>query len=422
MWRTCAGDRVLRGAEWDVFRAALAEVADLVEGSLGGDDLYSSGIGAFDCLQPEQKLTLLALVARALSDEALPTPALTAHSEGAVAAVFAYLRECLEVEIESQDVPEMAGHACYWRGFVLAACREAGTGTEGPCPGETCDDLSEWELLIDGLAGRIFWDDDYRMDDHFLDADPRVARTEMRSLGIADEYYKAVVPDPDPTALEEARQALRRLTGRPESPEASLLPGFEDGHHGLLVGPCGGEAIERESACPLVRGVGVPDPGGFDCSSAEWVALFRDAVLQAAAAGRDARGPEPGVMLSPEQAAEAERARQTGEPLLLQDGYRAEPRGGAWVVVDGLGDFLVDVDEAAWSASAHDPCLRPLTFPGPAEAYAAFLRAEANARARADRYEAALTRLEQYESSDPSSPHTPTARRPNGDGADGGPA
>src|ERR1700730_16040323 len=81
MWSTPEGKRVLRGAEWALFRQGIAGVWHYVEESFNGDQTFSSDIAAFDDLQPEQKLALLALVGKALSDESTPAPEPTAHAE-----------------------------------------------------------------------------------------------------------------------------------------------------------------------------------------------------------------------------------------------------------------------------------------------------------------------------------------------------
>ncbi len=63
MWWTSEGERVLRGAEWELFREGLAGVWDQIEDSKGDEeDSFAYGIPAFDNLQTNQKLALLALV------------------------------------------------------------------------------------------------------------------------------------------------------------------------------------------------------------------------------------------------------------------------------------------------------------------------------------------------------------------------
>ena len=56
MWRTPEGNRVLRGAEWELFREGLSCLWDLVEDGGDEDDRFGVGIDAFDSLQQGQKL------------------------------------------------------------------------------------------------------------------------------------------------------------------------------------------------------------------------------------------------------------------------------------------------------------------------------------------------------------------------------
>src|SRR5580692_12856532 len=74
MWRTSQGERVLKGAEWNLFREGLAELWDTVEDDFDRKDACKTGHAAFDALQPGQKLAMLALVGQALHDDALPSP------------------------------------------------------------------------------------------------------------------------------------------------------------------------------------------------------------------------------------------------------------------------------------------------------------------------------------------------------------
>ena len=392
VWWTSAGERVLRGAEWALFQAGLGGVWDLVEDSFSGDDLFSCGLAAFDDLQPGQKLALAAQVGQALHDETVPPPELTAHAEAAIAAVFEHVRQSVEAEIGMQPVSGPAEHAFSWRRLIAAACRESGAAGDEPLPDEACDDVSEWALLLDCLADRILWDDDYAVANHFLDADPETSRGGRHLFGIADDYYTALARDPDEEGLQAARRALRALTGRPEPREPQRLVGLADSHHALLVGPCDAGTVAAETACPLLEEVSATDPDDFDCTHAEWRDLFREAVLQAAAEGT--AGPtDPAEVLSPARLAEAGEALRTGSTLELGDEHRTELRPGGWVVVDRRGCYLMDVEACVWSAVADDPDMPPRLFSTPAEALVAFLRSEALASARAERHEVALRKL-----------------------------
>src|SRR3954469_2983562 len=165
MWWTLLGERVLRGEEWELFRDGLAMVCDLVEEAKSSDDPESGSVGveAFDQLQPNQKLALLALVGQALKDEGEPMPELTAHTEATVAAVYAHILAMIVMEIESPpesgtvdgwDDPGDIDDAFAWRRLALAAYLEAdgepkenGTVTEegdARVPGDREEDDRPW--------------------------------------------------------------------------------------------------------------------------------------------------------------------------------------------------------------------------------------------------------------------------------------
>jgi hypothetical protein len=216
MWRTSNGERVLQGAERDLFCAGIAVVWDLVEDSDEDGDLSECGLEAFDCLQQSQKLALLALVGEALSNDAVQAPALTAHTEATVASVFQHIRESTAMEVETASAANATVGSTFWRRLILAACQQVEADEPDSLPSMTSEEFDEWDLLLECLAGRILWDSDYEMGDVFLDADPAKTHADMRMLGIADDYYRAVAPDATDQDLPKVRDTLRAIIGRSE--------------------------------------------------------------------------------------------------------------------------------------------------------------------------------------------------------------
>ena len=166
MWRTPRGERVLRGAEWEFFRAGLDTPWDWVESSVADPDISDTGTPAFDRLQIGQKLALLASVGTALSEEGVPRPHLTVNTESAVAAVFGQIATEVEKEIDLSRDPDWLANpdgpedATRWRRLVLAAYREAmlqdeaealaGSKDEAGCPQE----VPAWVCTEDP---EVFW-------------------------------------------------------------------------------------------------------------------------------------------------------------------------------------------------------------------------------------------------------------------------
>jgi len=254
MWWTPLGQRVLRGAEWELFRAGFSMFCDMVQESKSSDDpeLCFVGVEAFDQLQPNQKLALLALVGKALKDQDEPMPELTAHTEAAVAAVYAHISAMIVMEIEYpptsekvdgwddplDDDPLDIDDAFAWRRLALAAyldddaepeaAGEATIAGDDRVPENSDEDdglwsppevssneVDEWEfLVVELLANRILWaDGDHESGSLYMDAAPAASRYLMTELGIAENYYTAVAPDPTDEQLESVRRTLRDVCG-----------------------------------------------------------------------------------------------------------------------------------------------------------------------------------------------------------------
>jgi hypothetical protein len=213
MWRTSQGERVLNGAEWNLFREGLAELWDTLEDDFDGDDASNSGHAAFDALQPGQKLAMLALVGQALHDEAVPAPAHTAHNEATIAAVFDQISLGIVQEVTDEGtLPD--DMAEFWRRLVREAWMGIADSSMHPRLSPSCVDIEAWSTIVDLLSEQILWDYDFAMGDRFLDADPEESRAAMQEMGIQPDYFTEIAPDPNDRELHEARQILQHLTGR----------------------------------------------------------------------------------------------------------------------------------------------------------------------------------------------------------------
>jgi hypothetical protein len=246
MWWTPRGERALKGAEWELFRAGLDMSWDWVEESRNDPDLFTFDVEAFDSLEPVQRLALLALVGAALRDESSPHPELTAHNEATVAAIFTNISSQVAMEIDLAPEDGTLEERTSTRRLILAAYHEAAaretahqqkgadgtedgrsivspstsgqeaeSGSEAWSPPEVDSvDMEDWTFLIDCMADRILWDRDYEMGDDFVDADPAESGLKKELMRIASDYYTAIAPDPTDQELEAIREQLRKLTGR----------------------------------------------------------------------------------------------------------------------------------------------------------------------------------------------------------------
>lgn len=202
MYRTESGIRVLRGAE----QRLLAESFRLI-----ADDLclgeYPYDIPIIENLTHNQRIAVYHRAVSALFLETEPPPELTAVLEAAVASAYLLIRarisDLLEAKAQKINDPEMAKWPP-WRELANAVGREMGLE-------ETCEldemDCMEWDLLLENIEYGVLWDSDWEMAEH-LDLDPEKARRVKSNLGIDEDYFIAIPPDPND---DEAKRLLREL-------------------------------------------------------------------------------------------------------------------------------------------------------------------------------------------------------------------
>ena len=213
MWHTERGDRVLRGAEAKVFAEGLL---DLVESQLSADSDFRSGIPVFDTLTYPQKIAVLQQVAEALFREAAPMPELTAVLEGAAGAVIQSVRLLVEGEVQG-----VTGGDRSLRMLVNTACRDLGVEQ---VPNPSSASIDEWAFCVDCLHDAILWDSDYLIEDTFVDLPPEEAEALKKDMGVADEYFLSVAPEPKEDQVAALLADLETLchevmlSGRPGGP------------------------------------------------------------------------------------------------------------------------------------------------------------------------------------------------------------
>jgi hypothetical protein len=237
MWRTPSGERILQCCEWRLFREGLSLLWDQVEESVDDPDLCMTGVRVFDRLEPPTKLAMLALVGSALHDDHEACPKLTALTEGTFAAIYAVIRQWIDIEIDSaKEGPSLTSDPNSMRNLVLAAYREAQSRwkemdtSEGPDDehededeppslflAPDSEDCDAWADLLDELMDQVLWGDrDFEEEDVMLDLAPDLGRGLKSQLGIDDDYFTGVAPEPYVAELAEIRGTLRKLSGRPE--------------------------------------------------------------------------------------------------------------------------------------------------------------------------------------------------------------
>ncbi len=207
MWHTSRGDRTLQGQEAAlVSRAIEVMVAALL---MHVDEDFEedapdceSGIAIYDRCRPSQRLGLLHQVAHFLLTETDCSLPLSALTDATVAAIFVEVRDQIAIEIGFAPDRQNEGEAS-WREMVLAAHRSVFSNRldeddgllDGPLLAAS-EDLAAWEAMVNELCDSVLWDRDFEMAESFLDVDPGVSRHRRRLLGIDDDYFTAVAPDP----------------------------------------------------------------------------------------------------------------------------------------------------------------------------------------------------------------------------------
>ena len=167
---------------------------------------WEFGILLFDRLEPSVRLALMAEVGWALLRDTESPPPLTAINESVIGVLFCDMELCIEIEIDSEDEVDQP---YFWRNRVLAVYREIGEADD--LPNSECTDNSEWSILVEALSDRILWDNDFNDGDEYLDMPPEESRYMKYVMGIADDYFRAVPPDPIESDLPRIRAMVDDL-------------------------------------------------------------------------------------------------------------------------------------------------------------------------------------------------------------------
>ena len=191
-----------------MFREALRDFIEPV--NLGEEDEYSIGLRGFDSLPYPQKLAVLAVVSRALLCRDVPAPRLTAVAESAAAAVFLHLKNEVQVDLDMAS-DEASNEAAPWRTHWRSRIAEAARYLESSdVPGVSCEDFEEWDACVEALMDCIFWDRDFEgMDTE--DMDPGAGQALKKLVGISDDYFVGIAPDPKPEQVDSIKQQLRAI-------------------------------------------------------------------------------------------------------------------------------------------------------------------------------------------------------------------
>lgn len=233
MWKTPRGERKLEGRERELFIKALLALYDMFrEGEESGAAAPDVGVTVFDAIPLEDRAMAVLIVGEQVLGDG-PGPGVRAWNAGTLGAIFAHLETLIELEIDSEDLGdaalakefeemglgigrEEAGARFAWRKLIhdtwMDRCFpgvgikfEKGEGDRQPLESK---DLDAWTFKIEGLAGELLEDDDYRMET-FMDVMPGQAAAAKEYLGIERDYFT----DVPPVLSSEEKERLRAFHG-----------------------------------------------------------------------------------------------------------------------------------------------------------------------------------------------------------------
>ena len=214
MWHTSRGDRTLHGSEALLVSNAIDTMVDslLLHLDIDADEDFDeasqgeceSGIGVYDAFTAPQRIGLLHEVAQHLLRDTPQVVALSAALEATIAAIFIEVRDQVAIEISLYG--EQLDDCDYptWRQMVLEAYQSICVSDEVDefqhvsLSDHGCCEMPFWESLIEQLTDAILWDRDFEMADTFMDIDPGISHHRRKLLGINDDYFTSVAPDPRP--------------------------------------------------------------------------------------------------------------------------------------------------------------------------------------------------------------------------------
>ena len=302
MWILSDFERVLTHAEWVCIRIGLESLRDYIQDDPDSQyGLSMTGVQIFDQLSVTQKLALLADTCEALTSPSVTAPKLTAVNEGTVAALLQSFWNQLVLELDmcddfnDDDYPLLECR----RALLNAFEDEEDPDTQDMLPYVDESDSEMWHALFTLFESRFLDDTDYEMA-ALLDAPAHKAEEIKAIMGIDDEYFVSVAPDPTERQMHKVNQKLAKLLDLPCPDDDGRFPAIFDRYTGLNVGPCTAQEISEWSNNLWIKSTSLALPN-WDCEYSVWRVNFMDAMLAADATEANE---------SPESIAQREHRRQ----------------------------------------------------------------------------------------------------------------
>lgn len=286
MWTIDCQERVLTNDEWDCIRIGLESLRDYILEDPDDDYGFAmTGVQVFDRLTSSQKLAILAETCEALTSEEVAAPKLTAVNEGTVAALLQSFWNQLVVELDMcEGVDDYPFLECR-RALLSAFADEDDPDTLDMLPEEHETDSEMWHDLFSLFESRFLVDTDYAMAG-MLDVPMEKAEELKAIMGIDDEYFVGIAPDPTDRQMHKVNQKLAKLLDLPCPDDDGRFPAIYDRYTGLNVGPCTSQEIASWANNPWIQSTTLEYPS-WDCEYSVWQANFMKALLVADPTGAD---------------------------------------------------------------------------------------------------------------------------------------
>ena len=212
-WWTIDGEITLKGREAEEIRELLGYIYEQIDDPHAEDIEYPTSVRLFFNLEPRQQLAVLLDVGSALLEEDYPAPKMTAVREAAVAAIYDTLYTLTEIEIDGERMGMKPGPIRKSILEIVPTIVDDEYLEEFPLPDASCQDMSEWDSLIEVMRSHVLGDQDWDMEEDFVDLAPEKAELLKKMCTIPDDYYTDVAPDPTESELAKIRKGLTELTG-----------------------------------------------------------------------------------------------------------------------------------------------------------------------------------------------------------------
>jgi hypothetical protein len=282
MWMLSDSERVLTHAEWVCLRIGLASLRDYIADDPDGSYGFSiTGVQVFDRLSAPQKLAILADTCEAMTQPDVPAPTLTAVNEGTVAALLQSFWNQLVVELDmcddfdDDDYPLLECR----RALLSAYEDDEDPDTQDMLPYVDETDSEMWHDLFTLFESRFLDDTDYEMA-ALLDLPAEKSEEVKAIMGIDDEYFVGIAPDPTERQMHKVNQKLAKLLDLPCPDDDGRFPAISDLYNGLVIGPCTPQQTAQWSKNPWIEATTLERPS-WDCDYEVWRCNFLETVLAA---------------------------------------------------------------------------------------------------------------------------------------------